>query len=167
MTTRPPEDPDDRPVVVHVRRRVKGLLLTVPALKGWVARPTTQHELARALYEALREIEIAAYAAARGAVYDQTHLASTPESEAAARPILHPVERSDGSRIWRESHRPEDWVPLPDGTWRSPSGHIYGRETQAVRRVLAHRAAAGLPSQHPDAPEQLGFDLDLTRDEKD
>jgi hypothetical protein len=116
------------------------LRLSVAGARGWARRVRTQGELARAVSEAFREAQIASYARWRGESYDLDQLAPVwpddPDPLVAAAPEVRSSRRAGRSDV----HDPMEWTPLDDGSWRSPSGRVFGANTSAVRRVQAKRA---------------------------
>lgn len=133
------------PVIVE-RLPGGGLRLSSPDLPGWSRVGRGAHELARNLDEAWLELQVAAYAAGHGETYDLAHHDARPETQPAVRPLTRP----DGARIWRYSHDPAEWRPLPSGDWESPSGRTYRGDSAAVAKVIARRTQLGLPVKAPD-----------------
>jgi len=122
--------------------------VTSPALVGWVIIGRGADTVVRAVSEGFRELAVARYAASRGVAYDLSPLGV---DEAGDR---HPRTRRAG-RVYRRAHDPADWTPLPDGSWRAPGGASYPPMAAVVARVIAARAARGLSTCHPDAPEDV------------
>jgi hypothetical protein len=129
-----------RSVAVRIDAREDGSLrLSSPGVRGWARTVRTRDELVHAVSEAFTEAQVAAYARWRGEAYDldqtATVWADDPDPMVAAAP--HVQERQRGERV--DIHDPRDWVPLDDGSWRSPGGRVFGADTNAVRRVIAKR----------------------------
>lgn len=120
-----------------------GILVSSPDLPGW-ARHVRGPQVAAVVDEALREAAIAAYARAKGATYDAADLAEPAQATPAPSRPRPPAKA--------KQHDPADWVPLPDGRWRSPKGLTWPAETATVQKVIAQRLRLGLPVYHPDAP---------------
>lgn len=117
--------------------------MTSPDLPGWSAVASGVHELGRNVDQAWVELQIAAYARTRDTTYDaERHDARDPTP-----PRVRPLTASGGERIWRYSHDPADWRPLPGGDWESPSGRRYRGDSAAVAKVVARRGQLGLPCQ--------------------
>lgn len=169
---------------VMLERTDRGVRITSPALPGWSCAATALQSIGACLDAAWTELQIASYAALRGAPYDAAHLAEAaadPEGWArqpdgswtsptgiryaagtprAARreqiangeglPATRRVTAADGTPIWRLSHDPADWTPLPGGDWRSPGGHRYRRDSKTVGRIIARRRAMNLPVSAPE-----------------
>lgn len=121
-----------------------GYRLSTPHARGWAATCSTPTQLATALHHAYREATIAAYARAKGAVYDLDQLTGQVVGDVLAGGTTGRARRPRTTR--RAAHSPADWSMADNGSWRSPSGRIYGPETLAVQRVKAKRTAMGLPS---------------------
>lgn len=130
-----------RTVTLRVEFRDDGWLrFTSPDMPGWASSARTPHDLARTMLQARTEAEVAAYARWRGRIYDQhdTTLDGKPDPlDTPPRPSVR------GER--RDVHPLESWQPLPDGSWRSPSGQVWGRNTRLARRLLAKARDRGLP----------------------
>lgn len=122
-----------------------GVRITSPHLPGWACIGRGPHEIARCLDLAWTELAIAAYAATQGQPYDLAH-----HADRTSLPSVRAVTRQDGRRIWRLSHDPADWTPLPGGDWLSPSGRRYRAGASVLQRVIDARRAAGLPVDPPD-----------------
>lgn len=118
------------------------LRLSTPYARGWARTVRTRDELAAAVAEAFREVQVASYAQWRGEAYDLDVLTPVDNTDpmTAAAPHVRQNLRQDRNDV----HDPRDWTPLPDGRWRAPGGKVYGAETDAVRRVVAKRRRAGL-----------------------
>lgn len=124
--------------------------MTSPDLPGWSAIGRGPHELARHVDEAWTELQIAAYSTTRGQAYDLAHHEIRAENLA---PRVQPLTRStDGARVWRYSHDPADWRPLPGGDWESPTGRRYRGDSEAVSKVMARREQLGLPNVAAEEP---------------
>lgn len=122
-----------------------GYRLSTPHARGWAATCKTPLELASALPKAFTEVSVAAYARAKGGVYDLDALTGQVPGD----PLAHAAPRRakaprTGAR--RAAHSPADWSMTDNGTWRSPAGRIYGANTLTVQRVKAKRATMGLPT---------------------
>ena len=125
-----------------------GVIVSSPDLPGW-ARHVRGPQVAAVVDEALREAAIAAYARARGAAYDAADLTEPAQAEPAQ---AEPGPARARPTAKAKQHDPADWVPLPDGRWRSPKGLTWPAETATVQKVIAQRLRLGLPVYHPDAP---------------
>lgn len=179
----------DRLPVVLERTRA-GIRLTSPLLPGWVCSATSLPSIGACIDSAWNELQIAAYAAVRGAPYDAAHLAEaaadpdgwqrgadgtwtsptgmkyapgTVQAERRERiargegmPPARRVTSSDGTPIWRLSHDPAHWTPLPGGDWRAPGGHRYRAGSRIVARIIARRLALGLPVSAPEDSAETG-----------
>lgn len=125
-----------RSVMVRVDALGNGRLrISTPGARGWARTVSTRDELNRAVGEAFVEAQVASYARWRGEAYDHDAMSevdpSSPMTAAATR-----IERSQ--RVGRSDvHDPREWTPLPDGSMRSPSGRVFGADTDAVRKVRA------------------------------
>lgn len=118
-----------------------GVRLSTPQARGWAAVAKTDSELARAVLSAFTEVQIAAYSAWKGQVYDLDALTDVdPTDPATALPAPPRRNRSTRSDV---AH-PSEWARLPDGRWRSPRGRVYGPDSQLVRRVVQNRRAIGI-----------------------
>jgi hypothetical protein len=119
------------------------LRISAPTARGWARTVRTRDELVRAVGEAFTEAQLASYARWRGEAYDHDALSDVDETDplVASAPHIRAVVRSGRSDV----HSPLDWVPLEDGTWRSPAGRVFGGDTDAVRRVKAKRAKLDSP----------------------
>jgi hypothetical protein len=105
--------------------------------------------LLAAIDAGFRESALATYAADRGATYDREE-----PPDGAPVPRTRRVTSSAGA-VYRRAQDPADWTPMPDGTWQSPRGLRYPPMAACVVRVIAARAAVGLPTRHPDAPDDV------------
>jgi hypothetical protein len=114
------------------------LRISAPAARGWARTVATRDELNRAIAEAFIETQLASYARWRGEAYDHDVLSEVDNTDplVAAAPRIERRERTGRSDV----HDPREWTPLPDGSWRSPAGRVFGAGTDAVRRVKAKRA---------------------------
>lgn len=121
-----------------------GYRLSTPYARGWAVTCSTPMQLANALPGAFTEASIAAYARAKGAVYDLDQLTSQVVGDAVAGAAPGRAKKPRTGR--RAAHSPADWSMTDSGTWRSPSGRMYGPETLAVQRVKVKRAQLGLPT---------------------
>jgi hypothetical protein len=124
-------------------RRVDGkraIAFASPALPGWTRSVPASDPIAvaKAVSDALAELQIAAYASQRAEPYDLAHLAPAPAE-------------AEAGRRWPDPWHPSLWTPLPDGTWRSPKGRIYRANSQIVGRVIRTRRELGLPVVAPAA----------------
>lgn len=121
-----------------------GYRLSTPYARGWAATVNTPMQLAAALPRAFTEVSVAAYSRAKGAVYDLDQMTGQVVGDPLANAATGRAKRPRTSR--RAAHSPADWSMTDTGTWRSPSGRLYGPDTLAVQRVKAKRAAMGLPT---------------------
>lgn len=125
--------------------------LSTPHARGWAEVAGNPVALVRALQGAFREVEVAAYARARGEAYDLDALTShVPGDPLAALPQRRVRSRNPHRRA---AHSPADWTKvgeMVDRTgavmWRSPGGRMYGEGTKAVQNVITKRRALGLPT---------------------
>lgn len=119
-----------------------GVRISSPLARGWAGHARTAVELVNALAHAFTEVEIAGYAMAHGANYDQDRLteqvAGDPLAGAKMTRKRGPVQR-------RAAHPPEAWSMNDDGSWRSPAGRRYPASSPHVQRVIAKLEAKGLP----------------------
>lgn len=126
-----------RAVLLRVETLSSGQIrVSTPQARGWARTVRTRDELAMAIQQAFTEAQVASYAAWRGEAYDldaMTEVDNTHPLAAATR------TRDFTVRARTDVHNPDDWVPMPDGRWRSPGGRLYGADTDAVRKVLAKR----------------------------
>jgi len=111
-----------------------GIRISSPLARGWAGHARTAAELANTVAHAFTEVEIASYAMAHGANYDQDrlteHVADDPLAGAKMSRKRGPVQR-------RAAHPPEAWRMNDDGSWRSPAGRRYLPESPQVQRVIA------------------------------
>jgi hypothetical protein len=135
--------PASSTVVLEVGRLPGGRLrLTSPHLPGWIQGFPTREccNIGLAVAAALTEADVRTYSARRsGAAPRRTPATATP---ATATPASTPTTIT----AWRRSWNPEDWEPLTDGRWRSPTGRIYKADSTVVANVKKRRANAGLPN---------------------
>lgn len=99
-----------------------GVVLSSPDLPGWAMHARGRDQLTSAVTVALREADCARYARMKGQGYD-------------LEPLSEPSEPPPKMARWAASYHPTLWTDLGDGTWRSPTGRVYGAETQMVQRV--------------------------------
>lgn len=133
-----------RSVMVRIDGLPGGRLrISAPSARGWARTVRTRDELVRAVSEAFTEAQLASYARWRGEAYDHDALSDVDDSDplVASAPHIQRVMRAGRSDV----HSPLDWVPLPDGRWRSPAGRVFGADTDAVKRVKAKRAKLDSP----------------------
>jgi hypothetical protein len=126
-------------VMVRIDRVDGGKLrISAPAARGWARTVATRDELNRAVGEAFVEAQLASYAQWRGEAYDHDAASDVDNSD----PLVAAAARIEQHRRTGRSdvHDPREWTPLPDGSWRSPAGRVFGADTDAVRRVKAKRA---------------------------
>jgi hypothetical protein len=125
------------------------LKVSLPRLGEWMRVVWSPEQLARAVAEAFREAQCAAYADFRGEVYDQ----DAPERGRTGR-----AERRRLGGFRTDTYDPRAWARYEDGTWRSPAGLRYRRESQVVARVIQRRIALGLPPEPSALPVSKGDD---------
>lgn len=144
---RRPHEPSELRLIV--RRGDDGeLLLSTPMTPGWCVPARSPAELALAVEQAYSECAIAAYARLRGTLYDLAETEDEIPAEAYAAGALHPAEpeppaEDEVTRRRRtkhpNTHPPEAWVELSDGSWRSPGGRKYQPWTPQAQRCLVAR----------------------------
>jgi hypothetical protein len=119
-----------------------GIRISSPMARGWAGHARTAGELVTALQHAFTEVEVASYARAKGANYDQDRLTEhVPDDPLAGAKMTRrrgPVQR-------RAAHPPEAWTLQDDGFWRSPAGRRYPPTSPAVLRVVAKLEAKKAP----------------------
>lgn len=129
------------------------LRVSTPSARGWAMVVRSQHELSRAVTAAFTEAQCAAYSRWRGERYDLDHLTDPLKGDPLAPPRRRartkPKPEKDvgwGRNHQRrpDTHPPEAWVKLPNGSWQSPAGYTHGPDTLMGRRVAARRKLAGL-----------------------
>lgn len=119
-----------------------GIRISSPLARGWAGHARTAAELAAQLAHAFTEVEIAGYAMAHGANYDQDRLTEhVPDDPLAG----SKMGRRRGPVARRAAHPPEAWSMNDDGSWRSPAGRRYPPESPHVQRVIAKLQAKGTP----------------------
>lgn len=130
-----------RAVEIRVESMPDGQLrVSTPLARGWVAMVRTRDELVRAVAQAFTEAQVASYARWKGEAYDLDALTAVDNSS----PLTAATRTRDFTvRARSDVYHPEDWTPLPDGSWRSPGGRVYGKDTETVRRVMAKRRRNG------------------------
>lgn len=126
-----------------------GVRISSPLARGWAGHARTAAELANMLAHAFTEVEIAGYAMAHGANYDQDRLTEQVPGDPLAGSKM---ARRRGPVQRRAAHPPEAWSMNDDGSWRSPAGRIYPSTSPHVQRVIAKLQAKGItidtPGQH-------------------
>jgi hypothetical protein len=148
MTHRPHEPAALRLIVS--RTPTGALRFTTPLTPGWAMVATCPAEVPLAIERAWCEASIAAYARLRGVLYDLAETEEVVPPEAYARTRPHPGETpTEEDRLARrrrtkhpQTHDPECWVELSDGSYRSPRGRNYGPQTRVASAVRAARAAS-------------------------
>ena len=126
----------------------RGLRVSLPRCM-WARDARTPEQLARAVAEAFREAQCAAYADFRGEAYDR----AVPSRRVTGR-----AERRRLGGFRTDTYDPRDWARYEDGTWRSPAGLRYRPESQVVARVIQRRIALGLPPEPSALPTPQGDD---------
>lgn len=131
------------------------LRFTTPTTPGWAAVATCPAQVARCIEAAFVEVQLAAYAAWRGVVYDLAeheeelppealHVGERHPAEPEPRPpSVDEVARQRAIKHPR-THDPADWRRLPDGFLRSPAGRRYSPASRQGQAVLAAMRARGL-----------------------
>ncbi len=123
-----------------------GIRISSPLARGWAGHARTAAELANQLAHAFTEVEIAGYAMAHGANYDQDRLTEQVKGDPLAGAKM---ARKRGPVQRRAAHPPEAWRMQDDGYWRSPAGRRYPPDSPHVLRVKAKLAAkTGLVDTH-------------------
>lgn len=119
-----------------------GIRISSPMARGWAGHARTAAELAKTIGHAFVEVEVASYARAKGANYDQDrlteHVPGDPLAGSKMARRRGPVQR-------RAAHPPEAWTLQDDGFWRSPAGRRYPPTSPAVLRVVAKLEAKKAP----------------------
>jgi hypothetical protein len=118
-----------------------GVRISSPLARGWAGTARTAAELVRALHTAFTEVEVATYAAAHGANYDQDRLTERVEGDPLAGGKM---ARRRGAVQRRAAHPPEAWKMNDDGSWMSPAGRRYPATSPHVQRVIAKLEAKGV-----------------------
>lgn len=123
-----------------------GIRISTPMARGWAGHARTAGELVTAVKTAFTEVEVASYARAKGANYDQDrlteHVPGDPLAGSKMARRRGPVQR-------RAAHPPEAWRMEDDGFWRSPAGRRYPPTSPAVLRVVAKLEAKKLTVDTP------------------
>lgn len=123
-----------------------GIRISSPMARGWAGHARTPAELAKTMQAAFVEVEVASYARAKGANYDQDrlteHVPGDPLAGSKMTRRRGPVQR-------RAAHPPEAWTLQDDGYWRSPAGRRYPPTSPAVLRVVAKLEAKKLTIDTP------------------
>lgn len=145
-----------------------GVRITCDRAPGWAAMARTPVELHRAITEGWREADVAAYAQRAGETYDLlahdraaidlslqgAQLPSDVDERLAVIAETTTTAHAPGDESPRRAD-PLAWTPEADGRWRSPSGRLYGPQTQVVQRVIAHRAEMGVDTPPPSGASFL------------
>lgn len=118
-----------------------GVRISSPLARGWAGHARTAVELVDALAHAFTEVEIAGYAMAHGANYDQDRLTEQVPGDPLAGAKM---TRKRGPVQRRAAHPPEAWSMNDDGSWRSPAGRRYPASSPHVQRVIAKLEAKGI-----------------------
>lgn len=113
-----------------------------PQARGWAGVARNPGELARVVASAFTEVEVAAYAAWKGQLYDLDEMTDVDPADPTTALPTPPKRRNRTVRS--DAQHPADWRRLEDGRWRSPGGRVYRPETQLVQRVMANRRALGI-----------------------
>lgn len=111
-----------------------GVRISSPLARGWAGHARTANELVTALQHAFLEVEVASYARAKGAPYDQDRLTEHVKGDPLAGTKM---TRRRGAVQRRAAHPPEAWHMEDDGFWRSPAGRRYPPDSPHVLRVVA------------------------------
>lgn len=119
-----------------------GIRISSPLARGWAGHARTAVELANVLRHAFVEVEVASYAMAHGANYDQDRLTEQVSGDPLAGSKM---ARKRGPVQRRAAHAPEAWSMQDDGYWRSPAGRRYPPDSPHVLRVKAKLAAKTQP----------------------
>lgn len=127
-----------------------GVRISSPLARGWAGHARTANELVHALGHAFVEVEIASYARAKGADYDQDRLTEHVEGDPLAGTKM---TRRRGPVQRRAAHPPEAWRMEDDGYWRSPAGRRFAPTSPHVLRV---RAKLQAKQAHVDTHGQQG-----------
>jgi hypothetical protein len=139
----PPPRPGQRVRAIPLQAELLpggGIRISSPLARGWAGHARTAVELANTLAHAFTEVEIAGYAMAHGANYDQDRLTEQVEGDALAGTKM---ARRRGPVARRAAHPPEAWSMHHDGSWRSPAGRRYPPDSPHVQRVIAKLTAKG------------------------
>lgn len=140
-----------------------GVRVTCDAAPGWNAVARTPVELHRAITEGWREADVAAYAQREGQTYDllaHDVAAVNLSLQGATLPVDVDEQQLVIAAVTAAATVPGElpkradplaWTPMPDGRWQSPSGRVYGPQTQVVQRVVAHRAEMGVDTAPPQS----------------
>lgn len=128
-----------RSIMLQVTENADGSYgLITPQAPGWGALVRNQPDLARALVAAFREVDVASYSRWKGQSYDMDGCGAAVVRRSRRRTRVQGRSRAD-------VYPPEEWVALPDGRWRSPSGRAYRADSRTVQRVRDKRKRLGLP----------------------
>lgn len=132
--------PRDRVRVIPLQAEILpggGYRLSSPMARGWAGVGRTPVELSRAMMQAFDEVAIAAYARAKGHLYDLDQMTEQVRGDQLAGA---PRKRQRGPVARRAAHPPEAWAMTDDGRWRSPAGRFYREDSWQVQAVLKRRA---------------------------
>ena len=131
-----------RKIAMEIETMPDGRLrVTLPHARGWAAVASTQHELARAVGQAFREAQVAAYARWRGTRYDLSTLTDHVPGDPLA-PPREPRARRAARGTRGDVYLATDWTELADGRWRSPSGRVFRGDAVQVQQVKRKLAVA-------------------------
>lgn len=153
-TGRRPHEPAS--IRVTVSRLPGGALrFETPTTPGWAAVAHCPAQVRDCIERAFIEVQVAAYAAWRGVVYD---LAETEEKlppgitdvgeRHPAEPVPAPAPPDEVARKRHirhpRTHEPTDWQLLSDGYLLSPAGRRYSPESRQGRTIVAALGSRGL-----------------------
>jgi hypothetical protein len=123
---------------------------TQPKAPGWVAAASNPAGVTAALRQAFTEAQVSAYSDWRGTQYDQpdafAHRRHRPKSRGSRRCDVYDCR---------------EWTLDPEDPtyWRSPKGHRYREDRDAVQKVMKARRAMGLASRpdpvHPEVESAM------------
>lgn len=113
-----------------------------PQARGWAGVARNPSELARVVASAFTEVQVAAYAAWQGQLYDLDELTDVDPGDPTTALPTPPKRRNRTVRS--DAQHPADWQRTEDGRWRSPGGRYYRDGCQLVERVKANRRALGI-----------------------
>lgn len=123
--------------------------LSTPVLPDWHRAAQGSQQIARAVHDlinaAVTEAQIRQYRARRHAIKHAIHNDRRATTGASYQRFVGP----DGRTVRRVGHNPHSWTEQPDGSWRSPSGRTYRKDSQVVARVKARQALTPNPADPP------------------